>query len=117
MIPFGNHNATLYHKTDKGYSIHNIIGCSWFSANERALVDGVSVITERTTCRYLPAYQRAEPGDLFVLGTVSEKVRSDIELVRLMQKLRGNGYRAFRVQSFADRATGPVLPHYAAIGE
>jgi hypothetical protein len=117
MIPFGNHNATLFHKTSTGYSIHSIIGCSWFSTNERTLADGVSVITERTTCRYLSVYQRAEPGDLFVLGTVTEKIRNEIELVRYMQQLRSKGYRTFRVQSFADRSTGPVLPHYSAIGE
>lgn len=117
MIPFGSHIVTLYHAALPGYTRHILINCSWKSTNERSLQDGVTIITERTTCRILPQYTRPAPGDLLVLGVVEEDAASDIELVELMEKLRSEGYRAFRVQSCADHSIGVPLPHYAAVGE
>ena len=116
MIPFGTHNATLYHAENPGYSIHTIANCSWRSTNERTLQDGATVITERTTCRILPQYTKPVPGDLLVLGVVDEPVENEIALVRLMERLRDKGYRVFRVQSCADNSAGVPIPHYAAIG-
>lgn len=116
MIPFGTHIATLYHKGETGYTRHTIVNCSWRSSNERSLMDGATVITERTTCRILPIYTRPIPGDMLVLGVVEYDAASDIELVQLMERLRGEGYRAFRVESCADNTGGVPLPHYAAIG-
>ena len=117
MIPFGTHIVTLYHAENPGYSIHTLINCSWKSTNERSLQDGATIITERTTCRILPQYTKPVPGDLLVLGVVDEAVENEIALVRLMEKLRSEGYRAFRVQSCADNSAGVPLPHYAAVGE
>lgn len=116
MIPFGNQTVTLYHKSGNGYTRYILTNCSWRSSNERSLMDGATVITERTTCRILPQYTRPIPGDLLVLGIVENDVASDIELVRLMEQLRSKGYRAFRVESCADNTGGVPLPHYAAIG-
>lgn len=116
MIPFGNHIVTLYHKCDAGYTRHILANCSWRSTNERSLVDGATVIMERTTCRILPQYTRPIPGDMLVMGVVEDDAASDIELVRLMERYRSEGYRAFRVESCADNTGGVPLPHYAAVG-
>jgi hypothetical protein len=117
MIPFGTHIVTLYHAENPGYSIHTLVNCSWRSTNERSLQDGATVITERTSCRILPQYTKPVPGDLLILGVVDEPVENEIALVRLMEKLRSEGYRAFRVQSCADNSAGVPIPHYAAVGE
>lgn len=116
MIPFGTHIVTLFHKAGAGYTRHILINCSWRSSNERSLMDGATVITERTTCRILPQYTRPIPGDMLVLGVVEDDVASDIELVQLMERYRSEGYRAFRVESCADNTGGVPLPHYAATG-
>ena len=116
MIPFGSHIVTLYHAENPGYSIHTLVNCSWRSTNERSLQDGATVITERTTCRILPQYTKPAPGDLLILGIVDEPVENEIALVRLMERLRGDGYRVFRVQSCADNSAGVPLPHYSATG-
>ena len=116
MIPFGNHIVTLYHKSGTGYTRHILVNCSWRSSNERSLMDGATVISERTTCRILPQYTKPFPGDMLVLGVVENDAASDIELVRLMEQLRSEGYRAFCVESCADNTGSIPLPHYAAIG-
>lgn len=116
MIPFGTDIVTLFHKSGAGYTRHILINCSWRSTIERTLQDGATVITERTTCRILPQYTRPVPGDLLVLGVVEDYAANDIELVRLMERLRSEGYRAFRVESCADNSAGVPLPHYAATG-
>ncbi len=116
MIPFGHHIVTLYHKTADGYSRHLLHGCSWHSENERTLSEGTTIITERTTCRIPPQYICPSPGDLLILGNVAEEVRGDIELVRLMERMRNGGFRAFRAQHCADNTQGLPLPHFSAIG-
>ena len=116
MIPFGHHIVTLYHKTADGYSRHLLHGCSWHSENERTLSEGTTIITERTTCRIPPQYICPSPGDLLILGNVRASANGEIELVRLMETLRQEGYRAFRVQSCADNSHSVQLAHYAAIG-
>lgn len=116
MIPFGTHIVTLYHAAEQGYTRHTLVNCSWKSTNDRSLQDGATIITERTTCRILPQYTRPVPGDMLVLGVVEEDAASEIELVRLMEKLRSEGFRAFRVQSCSDNSEGVPLPHYAAVG-
>lgn len=116
MIPFGTHIVTLYHAENPGYSIHTLVDCSWRTTNERTLQDGATVITERTTCRIPPQYTCPVPGDLLVLGIVDEPVDNEIALVRLMERLRDEGYRVFRVQSCANNANSVPLPHYAATG-
>lgn len=116
MIPFGNQTVTLYHKSENGYTRYILTNCSWRSSNERSLQDGATIITERTTCRILPQYTRPVPGDMLVLGVVEEDAASEIELVRLMEKLRSEGFRAFRVQACSDNSEGVPLPHYAAVG-
>lgn len=116
MIPFGTHIVTLYHKVGAGYSRRILVNCSWRSSNERSLMDGATVITERTTCRILPQYTCPSPGDMLVLGVVNDDAANDIELVHLMERLRKEGYRAFRVDSCADNTNGLPLPHYVATG-
>ena len=116
MIPFGTHIVTLYHAAEPGYTRHTLINCSWKSTNERSLQDGATIITERTSCRILPQYTKPAPGDLLVLGVVDEPVDNEIALVRLMEKLRSEGFRVFRVQSCSDNSEGVPLPHYAAVG-
>lgn len=116
MIPFGNHTVTLLHKTPSGYKRYSMNGCSWKSTNERTLIDGAAVISERTTCRIPPQYTKPAPGDLLILGNVQAAAAGDIELVQLMERLRSAGYRVFRVESCADNSAGVPLPHYAAIG-
>lgn len=117
MIPFGNHVVTLLHFNGKTYAREVLSGCSWRSRNERALSDGATIITERTTCRIPPQNTCPVPGDLLILGNVTASAKNDIELVRQMETLRQKGYRAFRVQSCADNTNGAPLAHYAAIGE
>ena len=118
MIPFGNHVVTMLHHNGSAYVRETISGCSWKSTNDRALSDGATIITERTTCRIPPRYTRPVSGDLLILGDVSASAKNEIELVRLMESLRQRGYRAFRVQSCADNTcAGVPLSHYAAIGE
>jgi hypothetical protein len=116
MIPFGFHFVTLYHKTPEGYTRHMLNGCSWHSVNERELSEGATIITERTTCRIPPNHVCPAPGDLLILGDIQTEVSGDIELVRLMDSVRAQGFRAFRVQSCADNSVGVPLPHYSAVG-
>ena len=116
MIPFGNHNVTLYHKTGTGYKRLVLVNCSWRSSNERRIADGATVITERTTCRIPPQHTKPIPGDLLVLGVVKDVAANEIALVRIMERLRSEGYRAFRVESCADNTGSIPLPHYAAVG-
>ena len=115
MIPFGNHEVTLYHLKGTGYERHIISGCSWRSTNTRSLIENSAVIAQQTTCRLPPDAKKPIPGDLLILGTIWEKVDGEIDLIRLMERLRKEGYRAFRVQSCADN-TGAPLGHYAATG-
>ena len=115
MIPFGNHTVTLYHKDQNGYTSYTISGCSWRSANERSLDNGATVITERTTCRIPANYICPRAGDLLVLGNEKAEIKSEIDLVRHMEKLRNQGFHAFRVQACADNSGAP-LPHFAATG-
>lgn len=115
MIPFGFHTVTLYHRENTGYARYILDGCSWRSSNERAISDGSTIITERTTCRIPSRYICPSPGDLLVLGNVENAIASEIELVRCMENLRKQGYRAFRAQSCADYTNAP-LPHFAVIG-
>lgn len=116
MIPFGTHIVTLYHKENGSFGRHILVNCSWRSSNERRLENGATVITERTTCRIPPQYTCPVPGDLLVLGVVDDDATNEIAIVRLMQRLQEQGYRAFRVESCANNANGVPLPHYAATG-
>lgn len=115
MIPFGSHVVTLFHWNGKVYERHLMTGCSWRSSNERSLIENSTVITERTSCRIPSRFPKPAPGDLLVLGTISEMPSGEIDLINMMERLRKNGYRAFRVQSCADN-TGAPLAHYAATG-
>lgn len=115
MIPFGNHTVTLFHKNGTAYDRYVLTGCSWRSTNERSLIENSTVITQRTSCRIPPNFQKPEPGDLLVLGVIDEAPEGEIALLNMMERLQKDGYRAFRIQSCADN-TGVPLPHYAATG-
>lgn len=117
MIPFGYHTVTLVHKDKTGYTRTFLNGCSWKSTVERTLTDGATVLTERTTCRVPPGYRKPEPGDVMILGKVTDiRVQNEIDLVRLLDDMRAYGYRLFRVEACADLSAGTPLPHYAATG-
>lgn len=117
MIPFGDKTVTLLHRTENGYARHVLTGCSWRMASVRTL-DGTTMRrTIETTCR-IPAGQiMPVPGDLLVLGTASLQAGNEIELVQLLESLRGNGRAAFRVLRVKDNTQDAPLPHCAAIGE
>lgn len=116
MIPFGNHVVTMLHYNGTVYKREILEGCSWRSRNERALSNGATVVSEQTTCRIPSKYPCPVPGDLLILGNVRASANGEIELVRLMETLRQEGHRAFRVQSCADNSHSVQLAHYAAIG-
>lgn len=117
MIPFGDKTVTLLHRTESGYARHVLAGCSWRMANVRAL-DGTTMRrTLETTCRIPAGQVMPAPGDLLVLGAANLQAGNEIELVRLLESLRGGGRAAFRVLRVKDNAQGAPLPHYAAIGE
>lgn len=115
MIPFGNRTVTLLHRVPNGYKLFILSGCSWKDAAARTLSGTSIVCTMETTCRVPRGQQKPEPGDLMILGAVSESAGSEIELVRLMQRLRAEGGSAFRVERVKDN-TGAPMPHYAASG-
>ena len=115
MIPFGNRTVTMLHKAEKGYERHVLNGCSWRTSNEKALSIDAVICTERTSCRIPPKYPQPFPGDLMILGKTEAEAHNEIELVRLMESLRKQGFRTFRVQSCADNTDVP-MPHYAATG-
>ena len=115
MIPFGSRTVTLIHRAPDGYRPFILKGCSWKDTTAQAL-NGASVVhTMETTCRVPHGQQKPEPGDLMILGAVSESAGSEIELVRLMQRLRAEGSDVFRVERVKDN-TGAPMPHYAASG-
>lgn len=116
MIPFGYHVVTLLHFNGAVYTRHVLEGCSWHSVNERTLVNGTTIITERTTCRMHPHYVRPTAGDLMILGDLSVSAKNEIELQRLMDDMREKGYRAFRVQAVSDNSHGTPLAHFAVTG-
>lgn len=115
MIPFGNRTVTLIHRTPDGYRPFTLKGCSWKDTTARAL-NGTSIVcTIETTCRVPHGQQKPAPGDLMILGNVDESADGEIELVRLMQRLRAEGSSVFRVERVKDNA-GMLMPHYAAAG-
>ena len=115
MIPFGNHAITLFHKNGAMYDRYVLTGCSWRSGKERSLIENAVVITETTICRMPPECPKPDPGDLLVLGVIDEVPEGEIALVQLMERLRTDGYRVFRIRSCSDN-TGAPLAHYAATG-
>lgn len=117
MIPFGNHAVTLLRREGGAYKRYVLTGCSWRDSAARMLNGEAIAITMETTCR-IPAGQKVpQPGDLLVLGTVKAAANSEIELVRLMQKLREDGYAVFRVSRVKDNSRGAPMPHFAVTGE
>lgn len=117
MIPFGNHSVTLLHAEGTGYKRYILKGCSWKDANVRMLIGTAISSTTETTCRIPAGQKMPAPGDLLVLGNVKAAAGKEIELVRLMQKLKGEGRAVFRVNRIRDDSRGLPIPHYAAIGE
>jgi hypothetical protein len=116
MIPFGTHTVTLLHYDGKKYVRKVLSGCSWRSTNERVLSDASTAIVERTTCRIPPQYTCPVPGDLMILGKVNATANNEIALVRLMEAMRDQGKKAFRVQSVSDNSTTGIIPHFSATG-
>lgn len=115
MIPFGNQTITLYHKGADGYSAHRIGGCSLRQTARRAANDRSVTAAVETVCRIPADGLKPEPGDMIAPGTHEETVKNDVELVRLLDRLRAEG--AFRVLSVSDNTRGAPIPHFAARGE
>lgn len=116
MIPFGDKTITLLHKAEKGYKRHVISGCSWRSTDVRMLSGTSIVCTVETTCRIPPVGLIPAPGDLIALGDADISAENEIDLVRVMQRLRDGGTPVFRVERVRDNARGMPIPHYAATG-
>ena len=117
MIPFGNHTVTLLHKEGNIYKRYTLIGCSWRDSIARMLNGPAIATTIETTCR-VPAGQKVPaPRDLLILGNVKAAADSEAELVRLMQKLRGDGHAVFRALRVKDNSRGAPMPHFAVTGE
>lgn len=117
MIPFGNQTVTLLHREGNAYKRYILNGCSWRQANVRMLNGTAIASTMETTCRIPASQKKPDPEDLLVLGTVKADAKNEIELVRLMGRLRGEGKAAFRATRVKDNSLGTPMPHYAAIGE
>lgn len=116
MIPFGTQTITLLHNYSGVYAKTIISGCSWQSTDVRTL-DGVNVVVSvETVCRIPVGEPKPAPGDLLILGEHNAFAKNEIELVRLMQRLRADGTPAFRAQRVKDNTTGVPLPHYAVSG-
>lgn len=115
MIPFATDTVTLYHNNAGSWETSVIYGCSYRRVRRRGLSDGAVTITEETTCRIPAGNTMPAAGDVIVLGVCRDKVRGDVELVRLLEARRSGG--AFRVRGVADNARpGMPVPHYAATG-
>lgn len=116
MIPFANDTVTLYRKADGGYMACLILNCSYKHTERRSTDDRSASFYGETVCRIPPGNVKPQPGDVIVLGVHSEIVKNEIDLVRMLERLRPDG--AFRVQSVSDNARpGVPIPHYAAKGE
>ena len=116
MIPFANDTVTLYRKSADGYMACLILNCSYKHTESRSTEDRSASFYGETVCRIPPGNVKPEPGDVIVLGVHSEIVNNEIDLVRMLERLRPEG--AFRVRSVSDNARpGVPLPHYAAKGE
>lgn len=115
MIPFGNQTITLYHKGANGYAAHLIGGCSLRQTHRRTANDRTAAAAVETVCRIPAGGVKPEPGDMIAPGMREETVKNEVELVRLLDRLRVDG--AFRVTSVADNARSAPIPHYAVRGE
>lgn len=116
MIPFGRETVTVLHRWNGGYFPYTLRGCSWRSAKTRS-ANGTAVDkSEDTTCRIPAGQTMPDVGDVLILGEVEAAAGSEIELVRLLDSLRGDGVRAIRVTQVRDNSRGAPLPHYAVTG-
>lgn len=118
LLPFGDTDVTLLHKSESGYARHALTGCSWTDTDAHTLNGNVIQHTLETTCR-IPAFgqQKPSPGDVLILGDVVVQAASEIALMKELERVRGAGYSAFRVQRVKDNSQSGVLAHYAASGE
>lgn len=116
MIPFANDTVTLYRKADGGYMPCVIMNCSFKHTKQRSTTERAESIYGETVCRIPPGNIKPEPGDVIALGVHGGAAKNEIDLVRMLERLRPDG--AFRVQSVSDNARpGVPIPHYAARGE
>ena len=117
MIPFANETVTLWRKMESGYEPFIIPNC-WFKRNSvrSTSADGAMTQREECICRIPVGNIHPTPGDAIALGEHANSVKNEIELVRMLEKLRPHG--AFRVKSVSDNVVpGVPFPHFAARGE
>lgn len=116
MIPFGCETVTVLHRSGGAYAPYILRGCSWRSAKVRS-VNGTAVDkSEDTTCRIPAGQTMPDVGDVLILGAYSLHAESEIELVRLLDRLRGDGVHAIRVTQVRDNSRCAPIPHYAVTG-
>ena len=118
LLPFGDKDVTLLHKSESGYARHALTGCSWAETDAHAVNGNAIQRAQETTCR-IPAFgqQKPKPGDVLILGDVAVQATSEIALMKELERVRGEGCSAFRVQRVKDNSQSGVLAHYAASGE
>ena len=116
MILFGGETITLLHAEDGGYRRYILNGCSWRSGRSRAAADNAAEITLETTCRMPAGKVMPREGDLMIRGEIKAEAENEIELVRLMDRLRREGKGAVRVRRVRDNAGNAPMPHYAVTG-
>ena len=116
MIPFGCETVTALHRSGGAYAPYILRGCSWRSSKARSAIGTAVDRSEDTTCR-IPAGQTIpEVGDVLILGAYNLRAESEIELVRLLDRLRGDGVHAIRVTQVRDNSRCAPIPHYAVTG-
>ena len=116
MIPFGRETVTVLHRSGGSYAPYILRGCSWHSAKARS-VNGTAVDkSEDTTCRIPAGQTMPDVGDVLILGEHNLRAESEIALVRLLDRLRGDGVHAIRVTQVRDNSRCAPIPHYAVTG-
>ena len=116
MIPFGRETVTVLHRFGGGYAPYILRGCSWRSSKTRSAIGTAVDRSEDTTCRIPAGQTMPDVGDVLILGAYNLRAESEIELVRLLDRLRGDGVHAIRVTQVRDNSRCAPIPHYAVTG-
>ena len=116
MIPFGCETVTVLHRSGGAYAPYILRGCSWRSAKARSVIGTAVDRSEDATCRIPAGQTMPEVGDVLILGAYSQRAESEIALVRLLDRMRGDGVHAIRVTQVRDNSRCAPIPHYAVTG-
>ena len=116
MIPFGRETVTVLHRSCGAYAPYILRGCSWRSSKARSAIGTAVDKSEDTTCRIPAGQTMPDVGDVLILGEHNQRADSEIALVRLLDRLRGDGVHAIRVTQVRDNSRCAPMPHYAVTG-